>query len=137
MHRTRRHVTRWVRDDRGFTSLEFAVTFPVLLLALMLVVQLALMFHARNLVTAAAQDGVLAAKAETGSEATARAAAEAILDEAGASMLTDHAVTVRRDDDRARVRVTGSVIALVPGLALDVHGEAEAPIERFRNEDER
>lgn len=121
-----------VRDERGTASLaQTVLVAPVLLLALMLIVQFGLYFHARNVAENAAQEGAAAGRRFDGSQADAAQRARLFLDELGPRMLTDSNVSAQRTPETATVTITGTVIALVPGLTLKVKESASGPVERY------
>ena len=120
------------RSQRGTTTLEAVLVFPVLLLLLMLIIQFALWYHATDVATAAAQDGVRAARVEGGTGQDGYDRANTLLDEAARSILQDRKVVVARTTDDARVEVSGTCIALVPFLRLPVRAVAASGTERFR-----
>ena len=101
MPATRRPRTRQSRDcgDRGSSAVELVLLTPVLLVAVFLIVQFALWYHARGIVLAAAQEGARAARAEQGSAAAGQARAHAYLDALGGDLVTDAAATVTRGPD--------------------------------------
>lgn len=119
--------------ERGSTSLELVVLFPVLLLIIFGLIQGALWYHARNVASGAAQEGVRVARAETGSTDAGRARAEGFLTDAGgADVLTDPVVQVSGDAERVRVVVTGRSISVLPGVPGPlVEQSAAGPVERF------
>jgi Flp pilus assembly protein TadG len=119
------------QDERGSALVEAVLVFPALLLAVMLIVQFALYFHAQSVAAAAAQDAVTQARHNSGTEADARAAGYATLDELGPRLLTRREVTVERGTEEARVTVSATVASLVPGLHLRVEETAAGPVERF------
>lgn len=121
----------WTRE-RGAASLaEVVLVAPALLLALMLIVQFGLYFHARNIAEQAAQEGAAAARQFDGSEKSGHTQATQFLSAVGTKTLQDRAVTVDRSLQSATVTVTGTVISLVPGLKLHVKETATGPVERF------
>jgi hypothetical protein len=105
---------------------------PVVLLTVMVVVQLALAYHARQVVTAAAQDAALAATAQGAAADTADTTARHVLDGAGAGLLRNPNVAVTADPDRVQVTVSGTVASVVPGLEFTVTGTSDSPTERLR-----
>jgi Flp pilus assembly protein TadG len=121
-----------VGGEAGATTLEAVLVFPALLLLLMLIIQLALWYHASDLATAAAQDGVRAARISGATAADGANRANQLLDQTGPSILQGRQVSVQRGADVARVEVRGSCIRLVPFLRLPVHAVAESSTERFR-----
>jgi hypothetical protein len=116
-----------------------AFVAPGLLFLIFLCIQGALFFYGRNVAIQAAREGVsqlrLAQDQATYDdihggvvENTERFAVavgrEALIDPVAISSYDDGA-------GRVRMRVTGRVISLVPGLDLTVTEEAEGPVERF------
>lgn len=108
------------------------LVFPVLLLVILLAVQFALAFHAKTVVTAAAQDAARAAQARTGTPERARVVGQTFVSDNASTLLHQVNVAVRSDGDTVRVEVRGTVTAVVPGLHLRVAGTADGPLERFR-----
>lgn len=129
----RRLRDRRRRDERGSTSLELVILFPVVLLLIFAGIQGALYYHARNVALSAAQQGVRAAKAENGSSDQGRQAAQAFIDQAGGhDVITAVNVTSNRGANQATVTVTGRPISVIPGiLNLKVSQTAHGPIEVF------
>lgn len=121
------------RDERGSTSLELVILFPVVLLLIFAGIQGALYYHARNVALSAAQQGVRAAKAENGSSDQGRQAAQAFVDQAGGdNVITGVNVTANRGANEATVTVTGRPISVIPGiLNFTVSQTAQGPIEVF------
>jgi Flp pilus assembly protein TadG len=113
------------------------LAFPVLLLLLMVVIQVALWYHASSLADAAAQDGVRAARVQGASAADGIDRANQLLDQTGSSIIVARQVTASRTTDLARVEVQGHCIELVPFLTLPVHAVAESSTEVFRQRGER
>ena len=120
------------RDERGSMSLaQVVITAPTLLFLLMLVVQFGLMFHARNVAEQAAQEGVAAARRFDGTAEQGRADALQLLTALGDGTLKDRDVRASRTSGTASVTVTGTVVAVVPGLALTVTESASGPVETY------
>ncbi len=110
---------------------------PIAVFLVMWVIQMGLYFHARSVMTAAAQDGARAAQVENSNVADATAAANQIL--AGSeNLLINESVTVTASRDNVTVTVTAEVNNLLPfwgGGAIP--SVASGPTERFRPEAER
>jgi len=106
-----------------------AVAAPVLFLFVLLAVQFALWQHGQQIVEAAAQEGVAAARVENGSQAAGSARADQVLAQLGRSVLSGTEVHVLRTATSARVEVSGSVISVLPWPRRTVRGLAEAPVE--------
>ena len=126
MHRHDRH------GEDGAATTALVLILPVVLLTLMVIVQLALAFHARQVVTAAAQDAALAATAQGAAPDTADVTARHVLDAAGRGLLHEPTVAVTADADRVHVTVSGTVASVMPGLELTVTGTSDSPVERLR-----
>ena len=116
----------------GAASLEAVLVFPVLLLLIMFVIQVALWYHAAGLATAAAQDGARAARAQGATAANGISRANQMLDETGRTILVGRQVTATRRAEVTRVEVRGHCIELVPFLSLPVHAVAESTTEQFQ-----
>lgn len=117
----------------GVASLEAVLVFPVLLLLLTFVIQVALWYHAADLADAAAQDGVRVARVAGASAADGINRANQLIDQTGPTILEARQVTASRDGDVTRVEVRGRCVRLVPFVSLPVHAVAESPTERFRS----
>ena len=125
-------MRRRLHGEEGDAVTETVILVPVLLLLIMTIVQFGLWYHAEHVVQAAAQEGVRAARTEgsTGDEGKARA--EQFLAATGASVVDQPDIVVTRDGQHASVRVTGTVVSVIPGVHLDVHSEAVSPTEEFQ-----
>lgn len=120
------------RGERGSMSLaQVVITAPALLFLLMLIVQFGLMFHARNVAEQAAQEGVAAARRFDGTAEEGRANALQLLAALGDGTLKDRDVRASRTSGTASVTVTGTVVAVVPGLSLTVTERASGPVETY------
>ncbi|HEY8722153.1 TadE family protein [Pengzhenrongella sp.] len=120
-------------NERGSTSLELAILFPVLLLVITGLVQFGLWFHARSLALVAAEEGVTAARTYHSGEGAATARARQFLDNNAADTLADITVTASRSGaERIRVEVTGRALSILPGVpGPAVAQSAQGPVERF------
>ena len=123
---------RWPRGDSGAFTLSYVIIVPVFMAGLMVIAQSAVWYLARQTALDAARQGADAARAlnappGAGTRAAvdfARAAAPGFLLLPAASAAGSTAATVR-------IRVTGRVPSLVPGLTLTVSEVVMAPVERF------
>ncbi|WP_170180441.1 TadE/TadG family type IV pilus assembly protein [Actinomadura pelletieri] len=119
-------------DDRGSVTLETVIAVPLALLAVLLTINAALWFHARNTALAAAQEGVRTARAygadpaqaSTTALTFARSNSEGFLQSPSVDTSDSTATTIV-------VRVRGTAISVIPGLHLRVDQVARGPIERF------
>lgn len=116
--------------DRGAASTQLVLVVPALLLIALLVVQFALVWHARHIAQYAAQRALAAARVEHGTTADGRAQARRSLAALGSRVLTGPSVTVERTVTQTTVRVNGQVIRVIPGLTLHASGTASGPTER-------
>ncbi len=126
---------RRVRDERGMTTIQVAILFPVVLFWIMLIVQYGLWWHAKQVANAAAAEAVDAAQVSTGSARDGEDAAASYLAQSG--NLDNITVTVSREPTVVTVEVRGDAPQLVPGFAWSVTARSTAPVERFIPEPER
>lgn len=121
------------RGARGASTLETVLIAPVLLLALMAIVQFGLYFHAKNVAEQAAQEGAAAARAFDGTEDSAKGVTEDYLTALGESTLQGRTVSVNRGPQTASVTVRGTALSLIPipGLTLQIDVTAAGPVERY------
>lgn len=124
------------RDDCGEVTTTTLV-FPALLFVILVSVQFALAYHAKSVLTAAAQDGTRAAQAYGATPSEGQRVAADFVQQNGSRLVDGVAVDVAADADAVTVRVRGQVASVVPGLRLTVEGRASGPVERFRSEAER
>jgi Flp pilus assembly protein TadG len=126
-----RRALRPTAGERGAASVELAVTFPVVLLLVMTLIQAALWFYARSVALGAAQEGAREGRVQPASTARAQSAAEGFLDQTAADLLTGRDVTVTGSATTVAVTVTGTSISLFPGLSgWSVTQTAVGPVER-------
>lgn len=129
-----------IRRERGVTVIELALLMPVILAVVLLIVQMALWFHGRQVADAAAREGARVARAapydssswegdaETKAKDVVQAIGPRLLDQARAE------ATVKGADERW-VTVTGSavqVIPLLPELTFTITATSGGPVECFR-----
>lgn len=116
-------------DEEGSATVEIVVLLPALLVLLFIAVQAGLMFHARQVVMAAANEGAVAASVERGTAAEGHEIAEGFLAQTADVALSSWTVTATRDADQAVVVVTGRPYTVVPFIAPTVTGRAALPAE--------
>ena len=120
------------RRDDGALTLSYVIVIPVFLAGIMVIVQACVWYLARETAIGAARQGADVARTShpppgRGALAAvvyARHAAPGFLLEPSASAAGSSAVTVR-------IRVTGRVPSLVPGMVLTVSEVVTVPVERF------
>jgi len=128
----------FVRRSEAQSTVEVALSLPVLMLVFVMLLQGALYMHALNVVRSAAQEGARAATAEGATLADGAARTRAML-AAGLGRRGD-ALTIGVDEDAGGVRlaVSGSMSLLLAGptskslLALPLEGRGHATREVFR-----
>ncbi|MFJ9174933.1 TadE family protein [Streptomyces sp. NPDC102360] len=120
-----------MREDRGAASMQLVLVTPALMLTALLIVQLALTWHARHIAEFAAQRGLAAARVEDGSAGDGDAQARHSLDALGSRVLNGPSVAVTRTSAHTVVRVNGTVMAVVPGLHLHASGTASGATEKI------
>lgn len=117
---------------------------PVILICILLVVQLALIFHGRQVADIAAREGARVARAagvgdDAGNwQAAAESRAREKLRIAGQKIMTNTTVQAWQVGDQRGVTVTGEVAAavpLLPGMSFGLTAKFGGPIECFRPDD--
>ncbi|MGE5595698.1 MAG: TadE/TadG family type IV pilus assembly protein [Hyphomicrobiales bacterium] len=134
--RSRTRVVRHGHGEAGESMVEFALVLPVLLLVLVGVVQFALVHHAQNVVTTAAQEGARLAAAEGGDPTGGEQRTRDVLDSGLGS--TGDGFEVEATDDRETVTVQASADypLIFPWLgSRDIELDATASVrkEGFRS----
>jgi hypothetical protein len=113
---------------------QLVLVTPVLLLAVLLVVQLALWMHAAQVADAAAAKGAAAAALRSGTAADGVQAASVVVTQAGSVLAAPPRAT---RGTTATVEVRVRLTRIVPGLPSVVTRRAVAPVERFLPESRR
>ncbi|GAB3962020.1 pilus assembly protein [Actinoallomurus acanthiterrae] len=122
------------RADRGASTLELALLTPILLLVILLVVQFAMVYHARHVALAAAQSGARVAREQGGGDWKGQAEAKAreYIQQIGPELLTGVTPQAGGDQNQRWVTVTGTAVRVVPFLTLHVTQRSGGPIECYR-----
>jgi TadE-like protein len=124
-----------LRGGRGEVT-GAVILLPVVVTMVFLVLHAALVYHARSVVAAAAEDAARAAQVEDGSAADGRAVAGALL--AGSQrLIPDPEVRIERTATMVEVSVRAAVRGPIPWLHATVSASAGGPVERFVPEHER
>jgi Flp pilus assembly protein TadG len=110
------------------------IILPVVLMAIWLVLQLAMVMHVQHVAEAAAQDAALAAAAASGDPQTV--AAELMARSAG-SLSSDVRIATTSTAQRVTVVVHASVVQIFPFGDYSVTATASAPTEGFIPQTER
>lgn len=116
--------------DSGAHTVEFAIVAGPLLLVTFMVIQAALVFHARSMALAAATQGSQVARAYGSTLPAGKAKAESFLDVLGEGV-HNPVVEVTETTTDVTVTVRGNAPSIVPFLTFDVTQSASGPKERF------
>jgi hypothetical protein len=120
--------------DRGALILSYVAVLPFVFLFLMVVIQAALWYLARDAALAAARQGADAARALNAPRSAGPAAALAFARAAGAGYLLDPSATAGGSSSATvSITVSGHVPSFVPGLVVNVSETAQAPAEVFQS----
>lgn len=133
------------RRDRGATTLELSLVFPIFLTLLFVVIQAGLYFHARNVASTAAQEAAAVASEYGQTQATARALGEGEGQRYMDSQVWQGSGDVNVDflpGSEVQATAGGKVQSVVPfldlfpGLSrlsnLEINEESQRPVECFR-----
>lgn len=124
----RRAPGRW-RCDAGAVALEGAVVAPVVILATMVIVQIALYFIANTAATNAAQIAAESARVSGASADLGESAGRDYLQQVGG--LEDPAIDVSRSPASVTATVTADAPSVVPFVSLpQIKADINAPVER-------
>lgn len=104
---------------------------PLVLTVVLLLAQAALYLHAAHVAQATAAHALSAARVQGGTATAGQAEAERVLDQLGRGPLRSTHVMVKRDAERAEVRVSGNASSVLPFLHLPVRAHSAGPIEKF------
>ncbi len=121
-----------LRGERGSVSIELVILLPALFAVMFLGMQAALIYHARTVAIAAAQEGARAAGGENGKSSDGISAASAfITDAGGADVLSAVNATANRTATTVTVTVTGHSLSVIPGWNPVITQSASLPVERL------
>ena len=115
--------------DDGSSTVELAVVTPVMMLVLMVIVQFAVYFCALHVAAAAAARAAAGAGREHGQTSDGTSEARRILGTVGTGFLTGTDVAVTQTAKLTTVRISGTVVTVVPFLHLKVASVARTPNE--------
>lgn len=119
------------RDD-GFSSIEFALLLPVAFVGVVLVIQVALWAHARNLAQAAVHEIALSRAIEGGGIDEASVVQSYGLNRLDGLELASSTQSNDSGADRLQVSLHGTFRGVLSFIALPVDATASVPVERFR-----
>jgi len=118
--------------EEGSSVVELVLLTPMLMLFVFTIIQIALWYHAKQVVTAAAQEGARTARQEGATAVQGRTAALSYVTNVGGQAVVTPTAVVTRTTTTVTVVVQGKSVKLVPGLNLDVVGRSNAAVEGFR-----
>lgn len=119
------------RDD-GFSSIEFALLLPVAVVGVLLVIQVALWAHARNLAEAAVHEIAMSRAVEGGVVDEASVVSSYGLNRLDGLALSNSTQSNASGVDRLQVSLHGTYRGVLSFIALPVDATASVPVERFR-----
>ena len=125
------------RGERGSSSVEFALLFPVIVALLLAGPQLALWYTAREAADAAAHAGARAASVSGAAGGAGQEAAGAYLARLGTGTITQYSVSEQRTATTVSVHVTADVpnVIPLPGFSPAVDVTVVRGRERFTTPD--
>lgn len=123
--------SRQSSGEAGFSTLEAVVVIPVVVIITMLVIQYVMLWHARNLAQAAAQDGLRAARGYQATAAQGQASATHYLDTVAGNLLHNRQIDADRSATTVQVTIHASVLSVVPFGSYTVTETATGPVERY------
>lgn len=126
-----RRVHRGLSGDRGAVTVELVIATPLLLFALLAIIQFVLWSHATHVAQAASAQALASARVQDGAASAGRAAGQRLLDDLAHGPLQNSRLDVARSATEVTVSIRGEATPVVPGLHLHVHAEASGAVERF------
>lgn len=120
------------RRDAGALILSYVIIVPVFMLAIMVIIQGALWYLAREAALAAARQGVDAERVRGAAAGAGPQAALAFARNDASGYLLGPSATDRGSTPTTiRVTVSGHVPTFVPGLPINISQVVQAPVEKF------
>ena len=105
---------------------------PLILLAMLFVVQYGLAYYARQVLAGATQDGASAAARQDSSPDSGAALAQNIIGERAGSHLDSYSASATSDGETITVAASGEVVSLLPFFGtITVKAQATAKVESF------
>jgi Flp pilus assembly protein TadG len=125
------------KGERGSSSVEWAVLFPVIVMLLFAGPQLALWYFAREAADAAAHAGARAASTLAAADGVGQRTAEDYLAQLGTESITSYSVDEARTATSVSVQVTAEVpnVIPLPGFDPSVDVTVVRATERFTTVD--
>ena len=124
------------RYEHGQAMVELAIVLPVLLLLLIAIVQFALVYHARDVATTAAQEGARLAAAEGRTPEEGAARTRDVLKSGLGDTSAGFSVTAEDTGETVVVNASGDYPLIIPwvtGNSIPIKAEATVRREGFRS----
>jgi hypothetical protein len=118
-----------VRSDRGDTSLEIALYAPLMLLAVLVIVQAVTWGLADLAARHAANHGLQTARVHGATPADGQQAAAGLLEEINPRGLTNVDINVVRTAESTTVTVRGDAMQVIPVITIPIEAQAHGPTE--------
>ena len=122
-------VAPW--GERGSASIQMIILMPAMFAVMFLGMQAALIYHARTLAIASAQEGARAAGAENGTAQAGISTARDYLNDTASDALTSTVVTGERTATTATVTVRGVALSVLPGWRPAIIQSSSVTVERI------
>ena len=114
-------------------TVEAGIIIPVVMLALMVMVQMVLWAQAVQVARLAASEGARAAVSSGGGAAVGVSRARAVVAASGSDVESADAAGQILPGDQISVTVSGHAVSLLPWLSLPVSATQVGPIQEFRS----
>ena len=108
------------------------IIIPVVVLAMLFVVQFSLAYYARQVLAGAAHDGAAAGARQDATPEAGAALTEQLINESGNALLDLHSTTASTDGETVTVIASGEVVSLLAFFGtITVSASASAKVESF------
>jgi Flp pilus assembly protein TadG len=118
------------RKERGEVTASAVVMIPLVMLMMFAIVQVAIGWHAKSALEAAAEDGLRAAQTSSVDQARGAATQSAQMNAGFVADLSVNAIPT--SSGRLTVTVRGQVPGPIPGMRWTITARASGPLELFR-----
>jgi Flp pilus assembly protein TadG len=126
-----RHRLRHTDADGGYSVLEAAIVLPIVFFLIMAIAQWAIVWHARSVTEAAAQEGLRTTENYQATAAQGKSDTVSYLSQVAPHSLPSPKITVTRTARTATVTVTATVASVIPFGHFTVTETASGPVETY------
>lgn len=119
-------------NEGGETTASAVVLVPIVLFMIFAVVQVAVAWHAKSALEAAAEDGLRSVQSNRYADPVETAKASAQMNARFVDRL--RVVSTQTGPGRVAVTVTGDVPGPIPGMRWTLSARASGPLDRFRTQ---